>query len=80
MTTGMYKYEKPKLPFLHRCKNCHKRLNKGMDCVKNDYSYLDIISIDWYCSKECAREELEKERNDNRKNMELIKYLNGEQE
>lgn len=78
MIIGMYNYEKPRLPFLHRCKNCHKRLNKSMDCVKYTYSFIDSMVTDWYCSKECAREELEKEHNGSRKDMELIRYLRGE--
>ena len=70
-----FNYKKPLIPFLHRCNNCGKRLTKH-DKIVADCIWLNSeVVYEWYCSKECARAFIDKERIKNKENDKLNAFI-----
>ena len=72
-------YMKPLIPALHRCQNCGKRLSKHDKIVVDSVGYEDIM-YEWYCSKECAKSFMDKERLKQEKEDRLNAFIRGEEE
>ena len=72
-----WEYKKPRLPALHKCTYCGKRLSRKDDTVVDCYLTFDSLIYDWFCSKECARGYNALWTSLKKKLKELEKYIDG---
>lgn len=75
-----FNYKKPLIPFLHHCKNCGKRLSKHDNIVVDCIWLNSDVVYDWYCSKECARAFIDKERIEDEENDKLTDFILREEQ
>ena len=75
----MYEQIMPKIPGLHKCHYCGKRLKRNMLTVAKWTWYWDGGACDWYCSEECARNERQMERDREQNNEELTLRIIGDE-
>lgn len=59
----MYEEEQPRIPWLHKCATCKKRLSRDMSTISK-YSFdFGGGEYTWFCSKACAKKDYQTKRN-----------------
>lgn len=74
----IYSYDRPKIPCLHKCEQCQRRLTKSMKhTIVCQWPDQGGIQEEWYCCEKCAAKAYKAETDRRRKNTELNVRIQG---